>query len=47
MTWSTPRGAPAMTEAVARLARAAGAPCYTDPFVPHECEANRAGLMGH
>ena len=26
-------GAPAMTEAVARLARTAGARCYTDPFV--------------
>jgi len=30
-------GAPAMTEAVARLAKAAGAKCYTDPF-----EANTA-----
>jgi 3-phenylpropionate/trans-cinnamate dioxygenase ferredoxin reductase subunit len=35
-----------MTNAVARLAREAGAACYTDPFVPHEREANRAGLMG-
>jgi 3-phenylpropionate/trans-cinnamate dioxygenase ferredoxin reductase subunit len=26
-------GAPAMTESIARLARAAGARCYTDPFV--------------
>jgi len=26
-------GAPAMTEAVAQIARAAGAKCYTDPFV--------------
>jgi NAD(P)H-flavin reductase len=26
-------GAPAMTESVARIARAAGARCYTDPFV--------------
>jgi 3-phenylpropionate/trans-cinnamate dioxygenase ferredoxin reductase subunit len=26
-------GAPAMTEAVARIARTAGARCYTDPFV--------------
>ena len=26
-------GAPAMTESVARLARAAGARCYADPFV--------------
>jgi 3-phenylpropionate/trans-cinnamate dioxygenase ferredoxin reductase subunit len=28
-------GAPAMTDTVARLARAAGARCYTDPFVPN------------
>jgi NAD(P)H-flavin reductase/ferredoxin len=28
-------GAPAMTDAVARLARVAGARCYTDPFVPN------------
>jgi NAD(P)H-flavin reductase len=27
-------GAPAMTDTVARMARAAGARCYTDPFVP-------------
>jgi 3-phenylpropionate/trans-cinnamate dioxygenase ferredoxin reductase subunit len=27
-------GAPAMTEAVARIAKAASARCYTDPFVP-------------
>jgi len=27
-------GAPAMTASVARVAAAAGAPCYTDPFVP-------------
>ena len=27
-------GAPGMTDAVARLARAAGARCYTDPFLP-------------
>jgi 3-phenylpropionate/trans-cinnamate dioxygenase ferredoxin reductase subunit len=27
-------GAPAMTESVARIAKAAGARCYTDPFVP-------------
>lgn len=39
-------GAPAMTNAVARLAREAGAVCYTDPFVPHGGESNRAGLMG-
>jgi 3-phenylpropionate/trans-cinnamate dioxygenase ferredoxin reductase subunit len=28
-------GAPAMTDTVARIARAAGAKCYTDPFVPN------------
>lgn len=28
-------GAPAMTESVARIARAAGASCHTDPFVPN------------
>ncbi len=28
-------GAPGMTDTVARLARAAGARCYTDPFVPN------------
>jgi 3-phenylpropionate/trans-cinnamate dioxygenase ferredoxin reductase subunit len=39
-------GAPAMTNAVARVAREADAVCYTDPFVPHDREANRAGLMG-
>jgi 3-phenylpropionate/trans-cinnamate dioxygenase ferredoxin reductase subunit len=39
-------GAPAMTNAVARLARDAGAVCYTDPFVPHDREASRATLMG-
>jgi NAD(P)H-flavin reductase/ferredoxin len=27
-------GAPAMTESVARISRAAGAQCYTDPFTP-------------
>ncbi|HKS19076.1 MAG TPA: 2Fe-2S iron-sulfur cluster-binding protein [Bradyrhizobium sp.] len=27
-------GAPAMTDAVGRIARAAGARCYTDPFLP-------------
>jgi 3-phenylpropionate/trans-cinnamate dioxygenase ferredoxin reductase subunit len=27
-------GSPAMTASVARVAAAAGAPCYTDPFVP-------------
>jgi NAD(P)H-flavin reductase len=38
-------GAPVMTNAVARLAREAGAVCHADPFVPHEREASRAGLM--
>jgi NAD(P)H-flavin reductase/ferredoxin len=28
-------GAPAMTDTVARMARAAGARCYTDPFLPN------------
>jgi 3-phenylpropionate/trans-cinnamate dioxygenase ferredoxin reductase subunit len=28
-------GAPAMTESVARIASAASAACYTDPFVPN------------
>ena len=28
-------GAPAMTDTVARIARAAGARCYTDPFLPN------------
>jgi NAD(P)H-flavin reductase len=39
-------GAPGMTEAVARIARAAGAPCYTDPFVANLGASEDAGLMG-
>ena len=31
-----------MTDAVARLARAAGARCYTDPFVPNHPPAEQA-----
>lgn len=38
-------GAPMMTDAVARIAREAGVVCYTDPFLPHAREAERAGLM--
>jgi NAD(P)H-flavin reductase/ferredoxin len=38
-------GAPALTDAVARVAKAAGAGCYTDPFVPEPRTADQAGLM--
>jgi 3-phenylpropionate/trans-cinnamate dioxygenase ferredoxin reductase subunit len=38
-------GAPAMTESVARIARAAGARCYTDPFVPNIRTVEAPGLM--
>ena len=38
-------GAPAMTDAVARVAKAAGAQCYTDPFVQEPRTAEQAGLM--
>jgi 3-phenylpropionate/trans-cinnamate dioxygenase ferredoxin reductase subunit len=38
-------GAAAMTEAVARIAKAAGAQCYADPFVSSANENERAGLM--
>jgi 3-phenylpropionate/trans-cinnamate dioxygenase ferredoxin reductase subunit len=39
-------GAPAMTDAVARIAKAAGATCYTDPFVQEPRTAEQqAGLM--
>ena len=38
-------GAPAMTESVARIARAAGARCYTDPFVPNAKPIGYANLM--
>ena len=37
--------APAMTESVARIARAAGARCYTDPFVPNAKPIGYANLM--
>lgn len=39
-------GAPAMTNEIARIARQAGAVCYTDPFVPNVRPAEQAGLMG-
>jgi len=39
-------GAPAMTDAVARIAKAAGARCYTDPFVQEPRTADQqSGLM--
>ena len=38
-------GAPAMTDAVARIAKAAGARCYTDPFVQEPRTAEQTGLM--
>jgi NAD(P)H-flavin reductase/ferredoxin len=38
-------GAPAMTESVARLARAAGARCYADPFVPSDRPLESPTLM--
>ena len=38
-------GAPAMTESVARIAKAAGAQCFTDPFVPEARPAQQATLM--
>jgi 3-phenylpropionate/trans-cinnamate dioxygenase ferredoxin reductase subunit len=39
-------GAPAVTDGVARLAKAAGAACYTDPFVSSAKESEEAGLIG-
>ena len=39
-------GAPGMTEAVAQIARAAGAPCYTDPFVANLGASEDVGLIG-
>ena len=39
-------GAPAMTEAVAQIARAAGAKCYTDPFVASSRPADAATVVG-
>lgn len=38
-------GAPVMTEAVAGIAKAAGARCYTDPFVQEHSGSEQAGLM--
>jgi 3-phenylpropionate/trans-cinnamate dioxygenase ferredoxin reductase subunit len=38
-------GAPAMTEHVARIAKDAGAKCYTDPFVPNAKLAEHSNLM--
>ena len=38
-------GAPAMTDAVARIAKAAGAVCYTDPFVQEARTVEQPGLM--
>jgi 3-phenylpropionate/trans-cinnamate dioxygenase ferredoxin reductase subunit len=40
-------GAPAMTDAIAKLARAAGARCHCDPFVSSAQPAEQGGnLMG-
>jgi hypothetical protein len=39
-------GAPAMTGHVARIAKAAGARCYTDPFVANAKSAEHNKLMG-
>jgi 3-phenylpropionate/trans-cinnamate dioxygenase ferredoxin reductase subunit len=38
-------GAPAMVQAVARMARAAGARCYMDPFAAQTGRAERRGLL--
>jgi 3-phenylpropionate/trans-cinnamate dioxygenase ferredoxin reductase subunit len=38
-------GAPAMTDSVARMAKAAGARCYTDPFVADASLSGQASLM--
>jgi hypothetical protein len=38
-------GAPAMTDAVARMAKAGGAQCYTDPFVQEARTVEQPGLM--
>jgi NAD(P)H-flavin reductase/ferredoxin len=38
-------GAPAMTESVARIARAAGAQCYTDPFTSSAKSEESTSLM--
>jgi len=39
-------GAPALTETVARVARAAGSVCYADPFVANLGASEDAGLIG-
>jgi len=39
-------GAPAMTESVARIAKAAGARCYTDPFLPDDSRVKPATMIG-
>jgi 3-phenylpropionate/trans-cinnamate dioxygenase ferredoxin reductase subunit len=39
-------GAPGMTEAVARIAKAAGTACYTDPFVANLGASEDVSLMG-
>ena len=39
-------GAPAVTDTVARVAKAAGATCYTDPFLPNPRSEDDASLMG-
>jgi len=39
-------GAPMMTNEVARMARAAGAACYTDPFIPNVKSPEPANLIG-
>jgi NAD(P)H-flavin reductase len=38
-------GAPAMTEAVAEIAKAEGARCYTDPFAPNDNAGETFGLV--
>ena len=38
-------GAPAVTDTVARVAKAAGATCYTDPFLPNPRSEDDASLM--
>jgi 3-phenylpropionate/trans-cinnamate dioxygenase ferredoxin reductase subunit len=35
-----------MTESVARIARAAGARCYTDPFLSSAASAKQAATVG-
>jgi 3-phenylpropionate/trans-cinnamate dioxygenase ferredoxin reductase subunit len=38
-------GAPMMTNEIARIARAAGAACYTDPFIPNARPPEPAKLI--